>query len=267
MKRTQLATVAVGTPGRLQDLIKRGALRVGAVKVVTLDEADEMLSEGFAEQVHGIFQYLPKDVQIALFSATLPKDVLELSERFMRNPTKILVQKAKLTLEGIKQFYVAVEDTQKLDCLMDLYESVSVAQAVIFASSRDKVNWIAERLNAENHTVSYLHSDMERGEREKVMETFRSGSSRVLVTSDLIARGIDVHHVNVVVNYDLPSNKENYLHRIGRSGRYGRKGIAINFVSSRAVAAFREIEAHYHTTIDELPMDFASYLGGEDENK
>jgi len=253
--------IAVGTPGRVADVIKRGALRTEGLKVLVLDEADEMLSQGFSEQIYDIFKYLPKDVQVALFSATMPDDVLELTKKFMRSPTRILVKRESLTLEGIKQFYVAVEEDHKLETLMDLYESVSIAQSVIFANTRRKVDYIKDSLNKNNHTVSYMHAEMQRGEREKVMATFRSGSSRVLVTTDLVARGIDVHHVNIVINYDLPANKENYLHRIGRGGRYGRKGVAINFVSQRDVELLRELEKHYHTQIDELPMDFAAYLG------
>ena len=253
--------VAVGTPGRVADLIRRGALRTSLLKVLVLDEADEMLSQGFSDQVYEIFKFLPKDVQVALFSATMPDDVLQLTTKFMRTPTRILVKKESLTLEGIRQFYVAVEEEHKLETLMDLYESVSVAQSVIFANTRRKVDWLASALNAEHHTVSAMHAEMARGERDKVMGAFRNGASRVLVTTDLVARGIDVHHVNVVINVDLPTNTESYLHRIGRGGRFGKKGIAINFVSRRDVDVLREIEAHYHTQIDELPMDFAAYLG------
>jgi translation initiation factor 4A len=253
--------IAVGTPGRVADVIKRGALRTEMLKVLVLDEADEMLSQGFSEQIYDIFKYLPKDVQVALFSATMPDDVLELTKKFMRNPTRILVKRESLTLEGIKQFYVAVEEDHKLETLMDLYESVSIAQSVIFANTRRKVDYIKDQLNKHNHTVSYMHAEMQRGEREKVMYAFRAGSSRVLVTTDLAVRGFDVLHVDMVINYDLPENKESYLHRIGRGGRYGRKGVAINFVSQRDVELLRELEKHYHTQIEELPMDFAAYLG------
>ncbi len=262
LKKVQAGViVAVGTPGRVADIIRRGALRTENLRVLVLDEADEMLSQGFSDQIYDIFKFLPKDIQVALFSATMPDDVLELTKKFMRNPTRILVKRESLTLEGIKQFFVAVEEEHKLDTLMDLYESVSIAQSVIFANTRRKVDWIAEQLNSNNHTVSSMHAEMLKGDREKVMATFRSGSSRVLVTTDLVARGIDVHHVNIVINFDLPANQENYLHRIGRGGRYGRKGVAINFVSQRDVDLLKEIEAHYHTQIEELPMDFAAYLG------
>jgi translation initiation factor 4A len=259
-KIQQGAIVAVGTPGRVLDVMKRGAFRTDMMKIMVLDEADEMLSQGFQEQIYEIFRFMPRDIQVCLFSATMPRDVLELAQKFMRDPTRILVRQESLTLDGIKQFYVAVEEDHKLETLMDLYESVSIAQSVVFVNTRRKVDYVSEQLNKTNHTVSSIHSDMPKGEREKVMQHFRNGHSRVLVTTDLVARGIDVHHVNIVVNFDLPTNMENYLHRIGRGGRFGRKGVAINFVSQRDVQMLREIEQHYHTVIGELPLNFASHL-------
>eukprot|EP00996_Jenningsia_fusiforme_P001006 NODE_1917_length_1356_cov_232.318286_g1736_i0.p1 GENE.NODE_1917_length_1356_cov_232.318286_g1736_i0~~NODE_1917_length_1356_cov_232.318286_g1736_i0.p1 ORF type:complete len:406 (-),score=70.13 NODE_1917_length_1356_cov_232.318286_g1736_i0:86-1303(-) len=252
--------IAVGTPGRIFDLIKRGSLRTEHLKVLVLDEADEMLSQGFSEQIYEIFKFLPKDIQVALFSATMPNDVLDLTLKFMREPIRILVKKEALTLEGIKQFYVAVEEEFKLETLMDLYDSVSIAQSVIFCNTRRKVDWLANELNKKEFTVSFMHADMPKAERDKVMTTFRSGSSRVLITTDLLARGIDVQHVSIVINFDLPSNRESYLHRIGRGGRYGRKGVAINFVTSRDVPTLRELESFYNAQIEELPMDFAQHL-------
>jgi len=254
------AIVAVGTPGRVLDVMKRGAFRTDMMKIMVLDEADEMLSQGFQEQIYEIFRFMPRDIQVCLFSATMPRDVLELAQKFMRDPTRILVRQESLTLDGIKQFYVAVEEDHKLETLMDLYESVSIAQSVVFVNTRRKVDYVSQKLNDTNHTVSSIHSDMPKGEREKVMQHFRNGHSRVLCTTDLVARGIDVHHVNIVVNFDLPTNMENYLHRIGRGGRFGRKGVAINFVSQRDVQMLREIEQHYHTVIGELPLNFASHL-------
>ena len=201
-----------------------------------------MLSQGFSEQIYEIFKFLPKDVQVCLFSATMPPEVLDLTQKFMREPIRILVKKEQLTLEGIKQFYVAVEEEFKLETLMDLYDSVSIAQSVIFCNTRRKVDWLAEKMNEKEFTVSFMHADMPKGEREKVMKIFRSGSSRVLISTDLLARGIDVQHVSIVINFDLPSNKENYLHRIGRSGRYGRKGVAINFVNTKDVPLLKELQ-------------------------
>jgi translation initiation factor 4A len=252
--------VAVGTPGRVYDVIKRGALRTETLKCLVLDEADEMLSQGFSEQIYEIFKFLPKEIQVALFSATMPPDVLELTTKFMREPNRILVKKEALTLEGIKQFYVAVEEEYKLETLMDLYDSVSIAQSVIFCNTRRKVDWLADQMNQKQFTVSFMHADMPKGEREKVMATFRSGSSRVLITTDLLSRGIDVQHVSIVINFDLPANRESYLHRIGRSGRYGRKGVAINMVTARDVSTLKELEGFYNTQCDELPMNFAEHL-------
>eukprot|EP01060_Flectonema_neradi_P039297 TRINITY_DN85_c0_g1_i4.p1 TRINITY_DN85_c0_g1~~TRINITY_DN85_c0_g1_i4.p1 ORF type:complete len:405 (+),score=105.56 TRINITY_DN85_c0_g1_i4:79-1293(+) len=259
-KLQQGVLVAVGTPGRIFDVIKRSALKTDKLQVLTLDEADEMLSQGFSEQIYEIFKFLPKDVQVTLFSATMPPEVLDLTQKFMRDPIRILVKKEALTLEGIKQFYVAVEEEYKLETLMDLYDSVSIAQSVIFCNTRRKVDWLADKMNKKEFTVSYMHAEMQKGEREKVMKTFRSGSSRVLISTDLLARGIDVHHVSIVINFDLPVNKENYLHRIGRSGRYGRKGVAINFVNTKDVPILKELQEFYNTTIEELPMNFASNL-------
>lgn len=259
------ALVAVGTPGRIADLIKRGALRVTALKCVVLDEADEMLSQGFAEQVYNIFRFLPKDVQIALFSATMPDEVLQLTTRFMRSPTSVLLEREALTLKGIKQFYVAVAEEYKLGTIIDLYESISIAQAVIFAGTRRTVDWLGRQLSDLSHTVGTMHAEMQRADRISAMRNFKRGSTRVLVTSDLMARGIDVQHVNIVINFDLPANAESYLHRIGRSGRFGRRGIAINLVSPREEPLLRELEAHYKTQIEELPANFTDHLADGDE--
>eukprot|EP00488_Nonionellina_sp_1-RS-2012_P001645 TRINITY_DN26_c0_g1_i6.p1 TRINITY_DN26_c0_g1~~TRINITY_DN26_c0_g1_i6.p1 ORF type:complete len:253 (+),score=103.42 TRINITY_DN26_c0_g1_i6:59-760(+) len=219
-----------------------------------LDEADEMLSRGFKEQIYDCFQYLPQDVQVALFSATMPYQVLELTERFLRKPVRILVKKEELTLDGIGQYYVAVEHEQyKLATLLDLYESLQIVQAIIFVNTRKKVQWLTDKMCQRDFTVSYIHGDLLPQERELVMREFRSGSSRVLISTDLLSRGIDVNAVSLVINYDLPRNKECYIHRIGRGGRYGKKGVAINFVTDDEEMKLRELETFYDTIIDELP--------------
>lgn len=245
--------MAIGTPGRLVDLVRRGKLRVDELKMVVLDEADELLSQGFAEQVATLFGFLA-------VSATMPPEVLQLSERFMRAPTRILVPKEELTLDTLKQFYVALREDDKIGALSDLYSAVSVAQSVIFANTRRKVTWIAEQLNLQGHSVGVMHADVGRDERARVMAAFRAGATRVLVTSDVLTRGIDVQHVNYVVNYDAPSSTEAYLHRIGRSARNKRHGVAINLVAPHDVAMLREIENHYAIAIPELPVDFASHV-------
>lgn len=213
---------------------------------------------GFTEQIYDIFQLLPQSTQVTLLSATMPQDVLEVTTKFMRDPIRILVKKQELTLEGIKQFYIAVEKEEwKLDTLSDLYETVTITQAVIFCNTRRKVDWLTDKLTARDFTVSAMHGDMEQGQRDVIMKEFRSGSSRVLIATDLLARGIDVQQVSLVINYDLPANRENYIHRIGRGGRFGRKGVAINFVTADDVRMMREIEQFYSTQIEEMPMNVA----------
>lgn len=254
--------IVVGTPGRVNDMINRGALRLKELKLFCLDEADEMLSRGFKEQIYDCFQYLPSEVQVALFSATMPNEILQLTERFMRNPVRILVKKEELTLDGIKQYYVAVEkEDYKLATLYDLYESLTITQAIIYCNTRRKVMWLTDKMKQHDFTVSAMHGDMYQKERELIMKEFRSGSTRVLITTDLLARGIDVYTVSLVINYDLPMNRENYIHRIGRSGRYGRKGVAINFVADEDEPKLRDIETFYNTKIDELPMEVDTIMG------
>ncbi|KAJ1658393.1 translation initiation factor eIF4A [Dispira simplex] len=259
--QTTGAHVIVGTPGRVFDMINRRAFKTDKIKMFVLDEADEMLSRGFKDQIYNVFQMLPPSIQVVLLSATMPAEVLEVTGKFMRDPVRILVKRDELTLEGIRQFYVAVEKEEwKLETLCDLYETVAVTQAVIFCNTRRKVNWVTEQLTARDFTVSAMHSEMEQAQREVIMKEFRSGSSRILITTDLLARGIDVQQVSLVINYDLPSNKENYLHRIGRGGRFGRKGVAINFVTAEDTRALREIEQFYNTQIDEMPMNVADLI-------
>jgi translation initiation factor 4A len=253
--------IVVGTPGRVGDMIRRGALSCKHVSQFILDEADEMLSRGFRDQIYDVFQALESDVQVCLFSATMPDEVLEISSRFMRDPIQILVKKEQVTLEGIKQFFVQVEkEGWKFETLCDLYETLTITQAIIYCNTRRKVDWLTDQMNAKDFTVSSMHGDMGAPEREVIMKEFRSGSSRVLITTDLLARGIDVQQVSLVINYDLPANRENYIHRIGRSGRFGRKGVAINFVTQDDVRTLREIESFYNTKIEEMPMDVADLL-------
>ncbi|CAE8588548.1 unnamed protein product [Polarella glacialis] len=253
--------LVVGTPGRVYDMIGKRHLRVDGLVTFVLDEADEMLSRGFKDQIYDIFKTLPPNVQVCLFSATMPPDILDLTTRFMRDAVRILVKKDELTLEGIRQFYVAIEKEEwKLDTLCDLYETLTITQAIIYCNTRRKVDFLADQLSKRDFTVSTMHADLDQRERDLVMREFRSGSSRVLISTDLLARGIDVQQVSLVINFDLPSNMENYLHRIGRSGRFGRKGVAINFVTNNDVRAMKDIERYYHTQIEEMPMDIADLI-------
>jgi len=254
--------VIVGTPGRVFDMIaNRRVLDPTYVKMFVLDEADEMLSRGFKDQIYDIFKHMPEDIQVALLSATMPKEVLDVTEKFMRDPVKILVKRDEVTLEGIQQFFVQVEqEGWKLDTLCDLYETLTISQSVIFVNKRRKVEFLTEEMNKRNHTVSMLHGDMDQDDRQRIMREFRSGSSRVLITTDLLARGIDVQQVSLVINYDLPPNRENYIHRIGRGGRFGRKGVAINFITQEDLRQLQDIQNHYQTKIVEMPSNIADLI-------
>jgi len=253
--------IVVGTPGRVFDMISRKVLRPNDIKQFVLDEADEMLSRGFKDQIYDVFRHLNQEIQVILLSATMPAEVLEVTTRFMRDPIRILVKKEELTLEGIRQFYISVEREEwKLDTLCDLYETLTITQAVIFCNTRRKVDWLTEKMHQRDFTVSAMHGDMDQKERDVIMREFRSGSSRVLITTDLLARGIDVQQVSLVINYDLPTNRENYIHRIGRGGRFGRKGVAINFVTEEDKRALQDIEKFYNTQIDEMPMNVADLI-------
>lgn len=257
----QGAHVVSGTPGRIYDMIQRGALRVDKLDRFILDEADEVLSGLFKEQVYRIFQFVPESVQVCLFSATLPLDVLDMTESFMRDPIRILVKKAELTLDGIKHFYVALEREEwKLGCLFDLYETIAITQSIIFCNTRRNAEWLENEMEERDFTVSCIHGDLEQKERDVIMKNFRSGSSRVLIATDVLARGIDVQQVSLVLNFSLPLNRENYIHRIGRAGRHGRKGVAINFVTERDTRQLREIEHFYKTKIPEMPHNIAALI-------
>ena len=259
--RTHGSTVIVGTPGRIYDLLEKGHIHADTIKVLCIDEADLMLSTGFKEQLMAIFRYITEDTQVTLFSATIPLDVLRITEEFMRDPARILVKRDELTLKWLKQFYVNVEkEDNKLDTLCDLYEGLSISQAVIFVNTISKADALTERMKKRSFAVSTIHSSMTWEERETVLRAFRSGSARVLIATDVLARGIDVDSVNLVINYDLPTNRENYIHRIGRSARFSRKGSAINFICTGESRYLRDIEVFYNTRIHELPRDLRMVL-------
>jgi len=253
--------VVVGTPGRVFDMVSKRHLRIDDLLTFVCDEADEMLSRGFKDQIYDIFKTLPPNVQVCLFSATMPPEILDMTTKFMRDAVRILVKKDELTLEGIRQFYVAIEKEEwKLDTLCDLYETLTITQAIIYCNTRRKVDFLADQMSKRDFTISTMHAELDQKERDLIMREFRSGSSRVLISTDLLARGIDVQQVSLVINFDLPGNLENYLHRIGRSGRFGRKGVAINFVTNNDVRVMKDIEKYYHTQIEEMPMDIADMI-------
>ncbi|XP_040368278.1 eukaryotic initiation factor 4A-III homolog B-like [Rosa chinensis] len=253
--------VVSGTPGRVYDMLDRKTLHPRQIKLLILDESDEMLSRGFKDQIYNVYRYLSHEVQVCLISATLPNEILEMTKLFMTDPVRILVKRDELTLQGIKQFFVSVErEDWKFDTLCDLYDTLTITQAVVFCNTKRKVDWLSEKLRSNNFTVSSMHGDMPQKERDAIMKDFKNSESQILITTDVWARGIDVQHVSLVINYDLPNNRELYIHRIGRSGRFGRKGVAINFVKNDDIRILRDIEQYYSTQIDEMPMNVADLI-------
>ncbi len=262
MEQVSNAHILVATPGRVYDMIDKGIINMSTLKLFIVDEADQMLSKGFKDQIIEIFKYVPNTAQVAIYSATMPPDILDITKKFMNDPIKILVTKDELTLEGIKQFYITLETEQdKYETLCDIYKTLTISQSIIYCSTKKKVEWLAEQLENNGYPVSKIHGDMIQTDRDDIMKSFRNGSTRVLITTDLLARGIDIQQVSLVINYDLPKEKEQYIHRIGRSGRYGRKGVAINFIMSQQdVRQLKDIEGYYSTQIEEMPMDVSNFL-------
>ena len=249
--------IIVGCPGRVFDMIRRNNIQGSHVHMLVLDEADEMLSAGFNDQIYNIFQYMPSDIQVVLFSATMPPELYTLTDKFMRSPVNIQVKAEQLTLEGIQQHYVALDDdVQKYLTLKDLFKTISLSQCIIFCNSTKRVADLHEAMLFDGFPVCCIHSGMEKGERDKAYQEFKAGSHRVLISSNVTARGIDIQQVSTVINFDMPQEVHIYLHRIGRSGRWGRKGVGINFVTRRDMRIKKEIEMYYGTTITELPVNF-----------
>jgi ATP-dependent RNA helicase len=253
--------VVSGTPGRVFDMIGQRALAPKDIKILVIDEADEMLARNFQQQIYDIYRYLPHECQIVIISATISPEILDMTDKFMHDPIRILVKRDELTLKGIKQFFVAVEREEwKFDTLCDLYETLTVTQAVIFINTKRKVDWLTDKMRDSNFTVSAIHGDMPQQERDAITNEFRQGESRVLIATDVFGRGIDVAQVSLVINYDLPNSRELYIHRIGRSGRFGRKGVAVNFVKPEDIRILRDIEQFYGTQINEMPMNINDYV-------
>jgi translation initiation factor 4A len=250
--------VVVGTVGRVYDMITKGHITTKDLKIFILDEADEMLSRGFGDQIKQMFQnYFSSDIQVALFSATLPPEIIRISEQFMITPNKIMMKPAELNLKCIQQFYVAVnDDSMKFEVLKDLFSVISTSKCIIYCNSVNRVKELHFYMAKEGFSVCNIHSSMEKSEREQVFFQFRHGDHRVLISSDVTARGIDIQQVSTVINFDIPRCVHTYLHRIGRSGRWGRKGFAINFVTKTDIAEMRKIETHYDILIQELPSTF-----------
>lgn len=253
--------VIVGTPGRILDMLQKNYLFTGKIKTVIIDEADEMLSQGFQELIYNIFQFIPKTSQVGLFSATYPQELLEMTSQFMNEPEKILVNKERLTLEGISQYHINVKHNHwKYDVLTDIYTTIQIAQCIIYINSKKHLMDVYQSLLKDNFPVGMIHGNLMTSEREQIMNQFRQGDIRILLSTDLLSRGIDIQQLSLVINYDLPIQKETYIHRIGRSGRYGRKGVAINFVTDRDIQSLEELKSFYNTQIEPMPQNIADII-------
>jgi len=249
--------IVVGCAGRIYDMMMRKHLSLSALKLVVLDEADEMLSKGFKDQIYNIFQHLPETVQVALFSATLPPEILRLTDKFMNNPYKIIVKREELSVAGIKQYFVALNDDRtKYDALKSMFSVISVSQCIIYCNSVKKVVDLYAAMTDDGFSVCYIHGSMAKADRDAAFRSFLDGNYRVLISSDVTSRGIDIQQVQFVINFDICKDLSTFLHRVGRTSRYGRKGVAINFITRGDVVIMKKIETHYKINIEELPRDY-----------
>ena len=245
--------VVVATPGRAVDHLKRGSLKLDGVRVVVLDEADEMLDMGFAEDLEAILAATPEDRQTALFSATVSPTITRIAKQHLREPARIKVHAEKATRDGVarvRQVAYVVRRTDKLAALCRILDVEDPASTLVFARTRGEVDDLAEALSARGHDAAALHGGLVQEGRDRIMNRFRDGSLDVLVATDVAARGLDIEHVSHVVNFDVPSNPDAYVHRIGRTGRAGREGTAITLVEPREHRMLRNIEAATHTKLE-----------------
>ena len=250
--------IVIGTPGRISDLVGKNIIKSNNIRMLVIDEADDVLSTSFQKQVVKIFGCMNDKCQLCLFSATIPYEMFVLTDKMLKNPLKILVRDEELNLNGIRQYmvYFGDSDTEKYNVLCDIYNRISVGQSMIYCNRRREVDELTNALKDDSYSVSQIHGDMQQKDRLSVMKQFRDGLTRVLISTDVLARGIDVQQVALVINFDIPKDPDTYMHRIGRSGRYGRKGIAINFVMGKDKSKIKNIENTYKIKIDDLPNDF-----------
>ena len=244
--------IMVGTPGRILDLAKKNVADLSHAEILVFDEADKLLSLDFHSVVEELLSFFPKTLQIMLFSATFPLSVKYFKDKFLPNCVEVNLMD-ELTLKGITQYYAFVEEKQKVHCLNTLYTKLQINQAIIFCNSTLRVELLAQKITLLGYSCFYIHSKMSQEERSKVFHDFRGGACRVLVSSDLITRGIDIQSVNVVINFDFPKNSETYLHRIGRSGRYGHLGLAIDLITEEDKMNLFLIEKELETEIIPIP--------------
>jgi len=256
------AQFIVGTPGRVFDLVNRNVLDRSEIRVLIMDEADQMLEDLFYKQVMCILEKgFPEKTRVALFSATMPEQVVEVANKILNDPVRVLIKPAAVRLEGIQQFFVPLDrEDHKFECICDLYKNLNISQAVIFCNKRQKAEMLAERMTAQGYPVTCLHGELEKPERTRRMKQFIEGSTRVMVATDIIARGIDVQQISLVINYELPTNRENYVHRIGRAGRFGRKGTTINMLLPEEEGMMKDISEHYDMKVLPLPDSISNLV-------
>jgi superfamily II DNA/RNA helicase len=258
------SSVVIGTIGRIYHMITEKKINIHKVKFMVLDEADELLADGINEKLQNIFDKAPSGIQIVLISATMSLNVFNASKKFTHDPIKVLLKNTEVVVDLISQFYLDVETEElKFDTLLDLYNLVSTSQAIIFCNTIRKVEWLEQNLKQNNFPITVIHSNMNQTERDSVVKDFRDGKTRLLLTTDLLSRGIDIPQVNMVINYDLPINKETYIHRIGRCGRFDKKGVAITMVKMSDptdVKTFNKMKHFYKMDIKEMPESIDKYL-------
>ena len=257
-------SIVIGTLGRIYHMIEEKKINIHKLKFIVLDEADEMLTDGINEKLNQIFEKSPSGIQVVLISATMSLNVFTVSKKFMHDPIKILLKNSEVVVDLISQFYLDVETEElKFDTLLDLYNLVSTSQAIIFCNTIRKVEWLEQNLKQNNFPITVIHSNMTQDERDNVVKEFRDGKTRLLLTTDLLSRGIDIPQVNMVINYDLPPNKETYVHRIGRCGRFDKKGVSITMVKMSDptdVKTFNKLKHFYKIDIKEMPESIDKYL-------
>jgi translation initiation factor 4A len=258
------ASIVVGTIGRIYHMINEKKINIHKLKFIVLDEADDILSDGICDKLQEIFNKAHSGIQVILISATMSFNVFNASKKFMDDPIKVLLKNNEVIVDLISQFYLDVEAEEfKFDTLLDLYNLISTSQAIIFCNTIRKVEWLEQNLKQNNFPITVIHSNMTQDERDNTVKEFKDGKTRLLLTTDLLSRGIDIPQVNMVINYDLPPNKETYVHRIGRCGRFDKKGVAITMVKMSDptdVKTFNKMKHFYNMDIKELPESIENFL-------
>lgn len=247
--------VIIGTPGRICDLLNRNIINGSTVRVIVIDEADDVLSVGFKKQVKKIFQSCSDSAQVVLLSATIPEDMITIFPNILKDDyISIYVRDDEISLEGIRQYQIAnLSERDKMPVLLDIYKVFSICQAIVYCNQKHRADELRDYLVENNYTVLVLHGAMSQGERKDVMNSFRNGSCRILITTDILSRGIDIQQISLVINFDMPKAPETFIHRCGRGGRQGRKGLTINFVTKRDRQILYQIEKMYSIKIQHLP--------------